>query len=113
MLVAADLQRPAAIDQLEIVGEQVGVPVYAERRQRNPVSVCRNAVEQARSNGRDVVILDTAGRLHIDEEMMERGRRDRPGRQPAPDLPRLRRDDRPGRRQLAPRRSTSGWSSTA
>jgi signal recognition particle subunit SRP54 len=71
MLVAADLQRPAAIDQLEILGQQLNVPVYAERGQDNPVRVCRNAVEQARKQGLDVVILDTAGRLAIDEALME------------------------------------------
>jgi signal recognition particle subunit SRP54 len=70
MLVAADLKRPAAIDQLEVLGEQVGVPVHVERDHQNPVKVCRNAVMAARPLDRDVVILDTAGRLAIDEEMM-------------------------------------------
>ena len=69
MLVAADVKRPAAIDQLRIVGEQVGVPVYAEVG-GNPVKICSRAVKQAGKDGRDVVIVDTAGRLHIDEEMM-------------------------------------------
>ncbi|HVS70070.1 MAG TPA: signal recognition particle protein [Phycisphaerae bacterium] len=70
LLVAADLQRPAAIDQLHTLGEQVGVPVYSERENKSPVQVCRNAVEQAKKTGRDVVILDTAGRLHIDQALM-------------------------------------------
>ncbi len=70
LLVAADLQRPAAIDQLNTLGEQVGVPVYSERENKNPVQVCRNAVDFAKKNGRDVIILDTAGRLHIDEPLM-------------------------------------------
>ena len=71
MMVAADLKRPAAIDQLEVIGGQIGVPVYAERGHQNPVKVCRNGIREAQKNDRDVVILDTAGRLAIDEEMME------------------------------------------
>ena len=70
LMVAADLKRPAAIDQLEVLGEQIGVPVYAERGHRNAVKVCRNGVIEARKTDRDVVILDTAGRLAIDEELM-------------------------------------------
>jgi signal recognition particle subunit SRP54 len=70
LLVAADLKRPAAIDQLEVIGGQVGVPVHAERGETNPVRVCRNGVIQARKTDRDVVILDTAGRLAIDDELM-------------------------------------------
>ncbi|MCL2645729.1 MAG: signal recognition particle protein [Phycisphaerales bacterium] len=70
LLVAADLQRPAAIDQLHTLGEQTEVPVYSERDNKNPVQVCRNAVAFAKKNGRDVIILDTAGRLHIDEPLM-------------------------------------------
>ncbi len=70
MLVAADLQRPAAIDQLHILGEQLGIEVYSERGSDNPVLVCQHAVERARESGIEVVILDTAGRLHVDEELM-------------------------------------------
>jgi len=70
LLVAADLKRPAAIDQLEVVGEQVGTPVYTERGHVNAVKVARNGVIHARKTDRDVVILDTAGRLAIDEELM-------------------------------------------
>lgn len=70
LLVAADLQRPAAIDQLHTLGEQTEVPVYSERENKNPVQVCRNALDFAKKNGRDVIILDTAGRLHIDEPLM-------------------------------------------
>ncbi len=70
MLVAADLQRPAAIEQLHVIGEQVGVPVYSEPDEKDPVKVCRNAVKKAREEKRNVVILDTAGRLAIDEELM-------------------------------------------
>ncbi len=69
-LVAADLQRPAAIDQLIQLGEQVGVPVYAEER-ADPVKAVRDGIDRATADGRDVVILDTAGRLHLDEPLME------------------------------------------
>ncbi len=71
LMVAADLKRPAAIDQLETLGEQLGVPVHAERDHQNPVKVCRNGVTAAKKQLLDVVILDTAGRLSIDEELMK------------------------------------------
>jgi len=71
MMVACDLQRPAAVDQLAIVGEQVGVPVFRMDGEKNPVRVARKGLSWARDNERDVVIIDTAGRLHIDEEMMK------------------------------------------
>jgi signal recognition particle subunit SRP54 len=71
LLVAADLQRPAAIHQLKVIGEQIGVPVYAEEGGADPVAVCQNAVQHARSSDAQVVILDTAGRLHIDDELMQ------------------------------------------
>ena len=69
-LVAADLQRPAAIDQLIQLGAQVDVPVYADERS-DPVRAVRDGIERAKAEGRDVVILDTAGRLHVDEPLME------------------------------------------
>jgi signal recognition particle subunit SRP54 len=69
-LVAADLQRPAAIEQLIQLGSQVGVPVYADER-GDPVRAVREGIERAKADDRDVVILDTAGRLHIDEPLME------------------------------------------
>ena len=69
-LVAADLQRPAAIEQLKVLGQQLDVPVYTEPDNKNPVEVCKNGVAQARSQDSRVVILDTAGRLAIDEELM-------------------------------------------
>jgi signal recognition particle subunit SRP54 len=69
-LVAADLQRPAAIDQLIQLGAQIGVPVYADER-GDPVKAVHDGIERATADGRDVVILDTAGRLHIDEPLME------------------------------------------
>ncbi len=70
LLVAADVYRPAAIEQLKVLGEQIGVPVYAEEENKDPVKIARNAVQHARTYGRDLVIIDTAGRLAIDEEMM-------------------------------------------
>lgn len=75
LLVAADLQRPAAVEQLKVIGGQLGVPVYAEDGAADPVAVCQNAVNEARRLGAQVVILDTAGRLHIDEELMEQLKR--------------------------------------
>ena len=71
MLVAADLQRPAAMEQLRVIGETVGVPVYIEPDEKDPIKVCRNAVAKAREEKRRVVILDTAGRLAIDQELMD------------------------------------------
>ena len=71
MLVAADLQRPAAIDQLEILGQSIGVPVHVDRTIKDPVQVCQDAAKKAVSLGVDVLILDTAGRLHIDQELMQ------------------------------------------
>lgn len=70
MLVAADLQRPAAIHQLHVLGEQLGLDVYSEQGAADPVVVCQNAVKKARNEKIPVVILDTAGRLHIDDELM-------------------------------------------
>ena len=70
LLVAADLKRPAAIDQLEVLGQQLGVPVHTERDHQNAVKVCRNGVAVAQRKLLDVVILDTAGRLSIDDELM-------------------------------------------
>lgn len=70
LLVAADLQRPAAIDQLHVLGDQLGIPVYSNREEKDPVKVCNAAVSEAKKLGADTVVLDTAGRLHIDEELM-------------------------------------------
>lgn len=71
MLVACDVYRPAAIDQLHVLGEQIGVPVYSERENKNPVQIAKNAIEQAKSQGINTIIVDTAGRLAVDEEMMD------------------------------------------
>ena len=70
MLVACDVYRPAAINQIKVLGEQLGVEVYSEEENKNPVEIAKNAVNYARSNAYNVVIIDTAGRLAIDEQMM-------------------------------------------
>jgi signal recognition particle subunit SRP54 len=70
LLVAADIYRPAAIDQLKVLGEQIKVPVYSEPENKNAVSIAENAIAQARRDGNGVVIIDTAGRLAVDEVMM-------------------------------------------
>ncbi len=71
LLVAADVYRPAAIDQLETLGKQLDIPVYSEGTKADPVTICANGVRQAISTGATTVILDTAGRLNIDEMMMD------------------------------------------
>ena len=71
LLVAGDVYRPAAIDQLKILGEQIGVPVYTEPGNMNPVEIAENAIKHARQNSYNVVIVDTAGRLAVDEAMMQ------------------------------------------
>ncbi|GAB4242137.1 MAG: signal recognition particle protein [Saprospiraceae bacterium] len=70
LLVACDVYRPAAIDQITVLGEQIGVPVYKEEDNKNPVEIAAKAIAYAQQNKHDVVIVDTAGRLAIDEEMM-------------------------------------------
>jgi signal recognition particle subunit SRP54 len=71
LLVAGDVYRPAAIEQLQMLGQQIGVETYAELENKNPVKIAQNAIRQAIQNGNDVVIIDTAGRLAVDEEMMK------------------------------------------
>jgi signal recognition particle subunit SRP54 len=70
LLVACDIYRPAAINQLHVVGGQIGVEVYSEPENKNPVEIAQNAIKHAKANGFNVVIVDTAGRLAVDEEMM-------------------------------------------
>ncbi len=70
LVVACDVYRPAAIDQLTVLAEQVGVPIYKEIENKNPVEIALNAIKEAKKLGCDVVIVDTAGRLAVDEEMM-------------------------------------------
>ena len=71
LLVACDVYRPAAIQQLKVVGESVDVPVYSEPDSKNVNAIAENAIKEAKSNGNDVVIIDTAGRLAVDAEMMD------------------------------------------
>lgn len=71
LLVAADIYRPAAIDQLKVLGEQIKVPVYSEPENKDAVAIAQNAIAEAKKNGNSVVIIDTAGRLAIDEAMMK------------------------------------------
>ncbi|MCR8968765.1 signal recognition particle protein [Facklamia sp. 7083-14-GEN3] len=71
LLVAGDVYRPAAIDQLQTIGNQLGFDVYSRGTQANPVDIAKEALDQARLNGNEVVLIDTAGRLHVNEELME------------------------------------------
>ena len=71
LLVACDVYRPAAIEQLTVLGEQIGVPVYSEPENKDAVNIAKNAISFAKTNGKDVVIIDTAGRLAVDEQMMK------------------------------------------
>lgn len=70
LLVAGDVYRPAAIEQLKVLGEQIGVPVYTEEGNMDPVKIAKSAIQEAKNKGYDIVIVDTAGRLAIDEQMM-------------------------------------------
>ena len=71
LLVALDLQRPSAIEQLQVLGKKINVPVYAENAQKNPLSVLKGAIAFQKTHGHDLMILDTAGRLHIDDQLMK------------------------------------------
>ncbi len=71
LLTACDIYRPAAIDQLKVLGEQVGVEVYAEPENKNALEIANNAIKHAKANGKKIVIVDTAGRLAVDEQMMQ------------------------------------------
>jgi signal recognition particle subunit SRP54 len=70
LLVACDVYRPAAIDQLQILGEQVGIPVYANTDSKDPIAIAREGIAQGKTNGNNVILIDTAGRLAVDEAMM-------------------------------------------
>ena len=70
LLVACDVYRPAAIDQLKVLGEQIGIPVYSEPESKDPVQIALNAIKEAKAKSYNLVIIDTAGRLAVDEEMM-------------------------------------------
>ena len=114
-LAACDVYRPAAVDQLVKVGAQVGADVYEQGTDRDPVDIARWALDRAKIEGKDVLIVDTSGRLHVDEALMaELVQHPRRG-QAALDPARRRRDDRPGRgqRRRAVRRppsSSTAWS---
>lgn len=71
LFVACDVYRPAAITQLEVLGEQTGLPVYSEKEEKDPVKIAQNALTYAKTHGNDIVLIDTAGRLHIDEALMQ------------------------------------------
>ena len=71
LLVACDVYRPAAIKQLQVIGEQLDIPVYSEGTDVSPVEIAKAGIEHAKKHGHDIVFIDTAGRLHIDEKMME------------------------------------------
>lgn len=71
LLVACDVYRPAAIEQLKVLGEQIDVPVYSEPESKNPVEIAQNAIKHAKAHNYDMVIVDTAGRLAVDEQMMD------------------------------------------
>ena len=71
MLVAGDVYRPAAIEQLKVLGEQTGITVYTEEDNKNPVKIAKAAIKSAKNSGKNTVIIDTAGRLAVDEEMMK------------------------------------------
>ncbi|MBE6662980.1 MAG: signal recognition particle protein [Ruminococcaceae bacterium] len=71
LLVACDVYRPAAIKQLQIVGSQLNIPVFADEKSKNPVSIAKSALDYAKKNGHDIVFIDTAGRLHVDEVLMK------------------------------------------
>lgn len=70
LLAACDIYRPAAIEQLKVLGEQIDIPVYSEPECKDAIAIARNAIQQAKAKGNDIVIVDTAGRLAVDEEMM-------------------------------------------
>ena len=96
LLVACDIHRPAAIDQLETLANQIGIPVYLDRN-GSAVDIAKSAVNHAKKNARDIAIIDTAGQLHVDEEMMREAESVKSAVNPIRFF-RCRFDDRPGRR---------------
>jgi signal recognition particle subunit SRP54 len=71
LMVAADVYRPAAITQLQVLGDQLGIDVYADSNERDPRNICKQAIQRASAEGFDIVLIDTAGRLHIDQDLMQ------------------------------------------
>ena len=98
LLVAADTRRPAAIEQLVTLGKQLDLPVHEEGNRASPPDICRNAVKRARDSAYDVVLLDTAGRLHIDDDLMAELEQIKAKTQPQRGPAGRRRHDRAGRR---------------
>ena len=98
-LAACDVYRPAAVDQLVTVGAQAGATVYEQGTDRDPVDIAAWALEQAKADGKDVLIVDTSGRLHVDEALMDELRRIKEQDQAPQRAAGRRRDDRPGRGQ--------------
>ena len=99
LLVAADIYRPAAIKQLEVLGKQIDVPVHAEGTDVGAATIAKNAVKLAREKAYTIVLIDTAGRLQIDDTLMQELEQVRMVSRPADILLGRRRDDRPGSRQ--------------
>ena len=99
LLAACDIYRPAAIEQLKVLGEQIGIPVYSEPDNKDAVQIAQNAVKEAKAKGYDVVIVDTAGRLAVDEQMMQEIAAIKHGINPRRDTLRGRCHDRTGCRE--------------
>ena len=112
-VAACDVYRPAAVEQLIKVGTQAGADVYEQGTDRDPVKIAAWARDRAKSEGKDVLIVDTSGRLHVDEELMDRAGPDQEGGQAPRRAARRRRDDRPGRRRGGRAVRRGGRSSTA
>ena len=70
MIIAADIQRPAAIDQLETLGKNINIPVFSDKNEKNVLNIVENGIAEAKINNFDLVIIDTAGRLHINDDLM-------------------------------------------
>ena len=98
-LAACDVYRPAAVEQLVTMGKRAGAHVYERGTDADPVEIASWALDEARAERRDVLIIDTAGRLHIDQDLMAELAQDPQADAPARRPPRRRRDDRPGRRR--------------
>ena len=103
--MACDVYRPAAIDQLHIVGDQVGVEVYSDRGNSDPVAIAKAGIKHAKENGKNVVIIDTAGRLAVDEQMMTEIANIHKAVDPEGDLVRGRCHDRPRCCKIPPKPS--------
>ena len=103
LLVACDVYRPAAIEQLRVLAEQIEVPMYSELDSKNPVEIAQHAIQEAKAKGYDLVIVDTAGRLAVDEQMMNEINRYQGSNQSGRNSVRGRLHDRTGCRQYSQR----------